>query len=222
VDSLKIGIQMKTNFQKLAGYCLVIGSILMVLTMVLHPSGGNLEHIIKISKVLIISHSIAIFSIPFIAFGFYGVSETLRTNSKISYLGFTFVGFSLVAVMLAGSINGLILPMYVSKFHSETVQNLETIKLIINYGSKFNKAMDFIFIVGYSIAMFIWSVVIIQTSKQPRWLGFYGFILLAFVIIGFLIEFDFISVWGFRIYIFGIVSWIILAGFFMIKPQKVS
>lgn len=213
---------MKTNFQKLAGYSLVISSVLMVLTMALHPSGGNLEHIIKISKVLIISHSIAIFSIPFVAFGFYGLSETLQTNSKISYLGFTFVDFSLVAIMQAGSINGLILPMYASKFHNETGQNLETIKLIINYGSKFNKAMDFIFIGGYLIAMFIWSVIIIQTSKLPRWIGFYGFGLIAFVIIGFLLQFDFISVWGFRIYIFGVVSWIISAGFFIIKPQKSS
>lgn len=213
---------MKINFQKFAGYSLVIGSVLMVLTMVLHPSGGNLEHIFKISQVLIISHSIAIFSIPFVAFGLFGLSETLQTSSKISYLGFTFVGFSLVAVMLAGSINGLILPMYISKFYSETEQNLETINLIINYGSKFNKAMDFIFIVGYSIAMLIWSVIIIQTSKLPHWIGFYGFGLIAFVIIGFLLQFNFISVWGFRIYIFGIVSWIVLTGFFMIKPQKVS
>jgi hypothetical protein len=211
---------MKTSFQKLAGDCLVVGSALMVLTMVLHPSGGNLEHIFKISKVLIISHSIAIFSIPFIAFGLYGLSETLQTNSKIAYLGFAFVSFSLVAVMLAASINGLILPMYLSKFHSETGQNLETVKLIIGYGSKFNKAMDFIFIAGYSIAMFIWSIIILQTSKLPRWMGFYGLFLLVFVIIGFLLQFDFISVWGFRIYIFGIVSWIILAGFFMINLKK--
>lgn len=213
---------MKTNFQKLAGYSLVISSILMILTMVLHPSGGSLEHILKISKVLMISHSIAIFSIPFIAFGFYGLSETLQTSSKISYLGFSFVGFSLVAVMIAGSINGLILPMYASKFHNETGQNLETVKQIINYGSKFNKAMDYVFIDGYSIAMLIWSVIIIQTSKLHRWLGIYGFVLIAFVIIGFLLDFDFISVWGFRIYIFGIVSWIVLAGFLMIKQQKVS
>ncbi len=213
---------MEKSFQKFAGYSLIIGSILMVLTMVLHPSGGNLAHIIKISKVLIMSHSIAIFSIPFVAFGFYGLSKTLQTNSKISYLGFTFVGFSLVAVMLAASINGLILPMYASKFPNETGQNLETVKLIISYGSKFNKAMDYIFIGGYSISMLIWSVVIFQTSQLPRWLGFYGCIILVCVIVGFLLDFDFISVWGFRIYIFGIVSWIILAGFFMVKPSKAS
>lgn len=213
---------MENKFQKYAGYSLIMGSILMVLTMVLHPSGGDLEHIVRISKVLIFTHSIAIFSLPFVAFGFYGLSESLEINNKISYLGFAFVGFGLVAVMLAASINGLILPMYALKFRNETAQNLETIKLIISYGSTFNKAMDYIFIGGYSIAMFIWSLLIIQTSKLPRWIGFYGFILLAFVIVGFLLQYNFISVWGFRIYIFGIVSWIILVGFFMKSLKNAS
>lgn len=213
---------MEKSFKKFAGYSLIIGSVLMILTMVLHPTGGNLEHIIKISNVLMITHSIAIFSIPFVAFGFYGLSKNLVTDSKTSYLGFTFVIFGLIAVILAASINGLILPMYSSKFQNETGQNLEALKLIISYGSTFNKAMDYIFMGGYSIAMLIWSVVIILTSKLPRWIGFYGLILLAFVIIGFLLQFNFISVWGFRIYVFGIVSWIILAGFFMMSRKKTS
>lgn len=213
---------MEKSFKKFAGYSLIIGSVLMILTMVLHPTGGNLEHIIKISNVLMITHSIAIFSIPFVAFGFYGLSKNLVTDSKTSYLGFTFVIFGLIAVILAASINGLILPMYSSKFQNETGQNLEAMKLIISYGSTFNKAMDYIFMGGYSIAMLIWSVVIILTSKLPRWIGFYGLILLAFVIIGFLLQFNFISVWGFRIYVFGIVSWIILAGFFMMSRKKTS
>ncbi|GGD71083.1 hypothetical protein GCM10011514_38980 [Emticicia aquatilis] len=211
---------MKTTFTKFAGYCLVIGSVLMILTMVLHPAGGDLEHIVSISNVLIISHSIAVFSVPFVAFGFYGLSENLTTNNRLSYLGFAFIVFALFAAMMAASINGLILPMYASKFSTESGQNLENVKLIISYGSKFNKAMDYIFIWGYSIAMFIWSVIIIQTSKLPRWIGFYGFILLAFVLLGFLLEYNFISVWGFRIYIFGIVSWIVLAGIFMTSKRS--
>ncbi len=211
---------MKTTFTKFTGYCLVIGSVLMILTMVLHPAGGDLKHIIKISNVLIISHSIGILSMPFVLFGFYGLSENLLTKNRLSYLGFAFIIFSLIAGMMAASINGLILPMFASKFSTESGQNLETVKLIISYGSKFNKAMDYIFISGYSIAMFIWSFIIIQTSKLSHWIGFYGFILLAFVIIGFIVEFNFISVWGFRIYIFGIVSWIILAGIFMAKSKN--
>lgn len=213
---------MKTSFQKFSGYSLIIGSIMMVLTMVLHPVGCNLDHIIKVSKLIIVSHSLAIFSIPFIGFGFLGLSKSLETPTKMAYLGFMFIIFGLFAVMMAASINGLILPMYALEFSNETGQKLEIVKLIIAYGSKFNKAMDYIFICGYSAAMLIWSVIIIQTSKLPRWIGFYGITLLGLTLIASIMKFNFISVWGFRFYIFGIVSWILVIGFMMLNRKYTS
>jgi hypothetical protein len=213
---------MEKQLQKLAGYCLMIGSILMVLTMVLHPSGGSIEHIIKISKVAILAHSIAIFSLPFIAIGFYGLAKTLKTNNHLSLLGLAFVGFGLVAVMLAAALNGLILPMYVLKNQHQTGQNLETLKLIIRYGTTFNAAMDFIFIAGYSIAMLLWSIIITKTAILPRWIGVYGICLLILSIIALIFQFNFISVTGFTIYIFGIVSWIVLAGYFMANQKQIA
>jgi hypothetical protein len=209
---------MEQQFQKLAGYCLIIGSILMVLTMALHPSGGDIEHIIKISKVAITAHSIAIFSLPFVAIGFYGLAQILKTDNHLSLLGLAFVGFGLVAIMLAAALNGLILPMYVLKNQGQTGQNLETLKLIIRYGSTFNAAMDFIFIAGYSIAMLLWSIIILKTAILPRWIGIYGIGLLVVCIIAHISHFNFISVTGFAIYVFGIVSWIVLIGYFMVKP----
>ena len=208
---------MEKEFQKLAGYCLIIGSVLMVFTMVLHPTGGNIEHIVKISKLAIISHSIGILSVPFIAFGFWGLAQHLNTESKLSYLAYTFIFFGLVAIMLAAALNGLILPMYTLSHQNEMGQNLETVKLILNYDTTFNAAMDYIFIVAYSIAMFLWSIIIYKTAVLPRWTGIYGFILLAFALIALYLKLNFISVTGFTIYVLGIVSWIILMGWLMVK-----
>ena len=131
----------------------MIGSFLMVVTMVLHPSGGNFEHLLKIYKVAIIAHSIAIFSIPFICFGFYGLSIALLSKSKISFLAFSMSCFGLLAAMIAAAINGLALPFYVLQHAQDVEPNLSTIKLILNYGSNLNKSMDYIFIVGSSLSM---------------------------------------------------------------------
>ncbi len=208
---------MEKSFQKAAGYCLIIGSLLMVLTMVLHPSGGSLEHIVKISKIAIISHSIGILSVPFIAFGFWGLSTALKTESNLSFLAFIFLAFGLLAIMLAAALNGLILPIYAMNHQNEVGQNLETVKLIIKYDTTFNAAMDYIFITFYSIAMGIWSAIIIKTAILPQWTAFYGFILLIFALIAFFFKLNFISVTGFTIYILGIVSWIISMGWFLVK-----
>jgi hypothetical protein len=210
---------MEKKFQQLAGYCLLIGSLLMVMTMVLHPAGGNIEHIVKISKLAVISHSIAILSIPFTAFGFYGLAKLLKTESRFSFLALAIIGFALVAVMLAALLNGLVLPMYVLKNTSQSVQNLESVKLIITYGTTFNAALDYVFIAGYSIAMFIWSFIIIKTAALPKWHGFLGIALVVISILGAILQLNFISVTGFTVYVFGIVSWIVIAGYLLITSK---
>ncbi len=100
----------ETEFIKTAGICLLIGALLATLAMTLHPNGGNIEHIIKIKSVLAFSHSVAIFCLPLIGFGFWGLSKILETKSKISTLAFFIFSFGLFAAMIAATINGLTLP----------------------------------------------------------------------------------------------------------------
>lgn len=208
---------MEKSFQKFAGYSLILSAVLMTLTMVLHPSGGDIEHILKMAKVAIIAHSLAIFCLPFVAYGFYGLTLTLQTPSKISLLGFMFCCFALLAGMIAATINGLTLPFFVIKFPNETGQNLEAMKLIINYGSFINKPMDYIFIGGLTLAIGIWSVLIIQHNVFSKWLGYFGIILVFLAAIAILFNFNFTNLFGFRIYVFSMVSWIVSAGWLMIK-----
>jgi hypothetical protein len=210
---------MEKGFQKLAGYCLMFGSLLMVLTMVLHPTGGDIEHILKIANIGIISHSIGILSVPFTAFGFWGLAHRLQTSNRFSFLAFGFISFGLVAIMLAAAINGLVLPMYVIKQQHRIGQNLEAVKLIINYNTTFNAAMDYIFIAGYAIAMFIWSIIIIKTRLLPRWMGFLGLVLLICTMVAVFLQLNFISVRGFTIYVLGMVSWLISCGWHMAKGK---
>jgi hypothetical protein len=211
---------MENRFQKLSGYSLMIGSFLMIVTMVLHPSGGNFEHLLKIYKVAIIAHSIAIFSIPFVSFGFYGLSVALQTKSKISFSAFAISSFGLIAAMIAAAINGLTLPFYVMQHAQDVEPNLSTVKLILNYGSNLNKSMDYIFIGGSSLSMALWSAIILRNTIFPKWIGYYGLLLVLLAIIGFALNVNFINLIGFRIYIFGMSSWIVLVGYLLAYPKE--
>ncbi len=208
---------MNTNFKKAAGYSLIIGSILMVLTMVLHPSGGNVTHIMETNDTIIISHAIAIFSLPFIAFGFYGLTSLLLNDSKVSFLAFCFALFALIAGMLAAAINGLVLPMFVEKYFNEFEQNKNTLNPIIRYGFMLNKSMDYILLTGILISILMWSVLIIRGNNIPKWVGYYGMILCILALFGAIIGFDFIYLAGFRIIILCVAGWVILAGWVMRK-----
>ncbi len=208
---------MEKSFQKFAGYSLILSSVLMTLTMILHPSGGDIEHILKMAKVAITAHSLAIFCLPFVAYGFYGLTMILQTPSKISLLGFIFCCFGLVAGMIAATINGLTLPSFVMKFPNETGQNLEAMKLILNYGFFINKPMDYIFIGGLTLAIGIWSILIITSNIFSKWLGYFGIFLVLLATIATLFSFNFTNLFGFRIYVFSLVSWVVLVGYMMTK-----
>lgn len=181
--------------------------------MILHPAGGTSEHIVAKSAITIISHSIGILSVPVVGFGFYGLAKKLRVDNQLSYLGLAFAGFALVSILMAGVLNGLVLPLYTSKNIDQITQNSELVRQLIKYNLTFNATLDYVFIGGYSIAMLIWSALILQTAILPRWLGYMGLALVGITLTGTIARLNFISVTGFTIYIFGIVSWIVIAGF---------
>jgi protein-S-isoprenylcysteine O-methyltransferase Ste14 len=63
---------MNNSFEKKAGIALVVFTILLVFTMVLHPAGGSVEHLISITGIIVTTHAIAILSLPFGWMGFWG------------------------------------------------------------------------------------------------------------------------------------------------------
>ena len=173
-----------------------------------------MEHITHVKTAIVFSHSLAIFCLPFIGFGSWGLSVLLQTPNRMSMLAFFVFGTGLVAAMIAASINGIVLPYFVERYHHSDIDEA-VLKAILSYGHYFNAAMDYIFISACVFAIGVWSVIIVMKAQLPKWIGYYGFIIIAFGLIGIFKNFNFISVLGFRIFIFGLVSWLVLAGVLM-------
>lgn len=211
---------MKTNFHKSTGLSLTIGSFLAIATMILHPSGGNIDHIIQVSTPIKMTHALAIFCLPFILFGFYGLTMKLSDKWKLSTLAFTIIAFGLFAVMLAALFNGLALPYFLDQYSENLDQNMTTIKPIVNYGFAINKALDYVFIVSFCAAISMYSLIIINSKKLPRWIGYFGLIILIFAIIGATTNFVFTSLTGFRIFVFSMAAWVLCAGVLLITLNK--
>lgn len=205
-----------------AGRSLIAGSILTFVTMALHPSGGSLEHIVRIYHLIVFSHALAILSLPLLTMGFWGLSTRLLTPGGLSLLAFFTVLFGLVAVMLAGLFNGLVLPFFAARQLGQTGAALNTVKLIVHYGSTINRALDYVFIAAIFIAIGLWSGLILQTNRLPRWLGYGGLLLVGVVGLGAITRFDFIGLAGFRLLIFGLVGWIVSAGFALSRKSLAS
>lgn len=210
---------MEKQFKKASGICLSLGAALATLTMAMHPVGGSLAEIARKKGIFIFSHSLAIISIPFICFGFWGLATALATKSRISFLAFAIVSFGLIAVMIAGTVNGFVLPMFASAYSGSTVDGT-ILQSIRDYGWLLGISMDYIFIVALSLAMVIWSCIVITTGQLSKWLGYYGLLIVIVTTVGLLMKFNFTSVFGFGLFIFSLVSWKIIAAILLIISSK--
>jgi hypothetical protein len=211
---------MEKQFKKASGISLLTGAVLATLTMAIHPVGGSLAEIAGKKEIFIVSHILALISIPFIAFGFWGLATALATKSRISFLAFSVTCFGLIAVMIAGTVNGFVLPMFASNYSGSTVDGA-VLHAIRNYGWLIGTSMDYIFLIALSLAIVIWSLIITATGELSKWLGYYGLLIVVVTMLGLLMKFNFTSALGFGLFIFSLVSWKIIAAILlMITPSK--
>ncbi|MEO8404947.1 MAG: hypothetical protein ABI480_10135 [Chitinophagaceae bacterium] len=213
---------MNNKFEYRCGTSLIIASLLMVVTMVMHPAGGSIEYLWKISSMIMITHSIALISVPFGLLGFWGLTKRLDSGNILSIGAFITMGLGTIAVMCAAAVNGLVLPLFINHYRDSTPEKISAIKPFLNYNISLNHAFDLIYIGAACGAILLWSIVVLKTGRMPKWFGWLG-ILLAFIAIGSMIAgFIFFSLTGFRIFIFGFVVWTILAGFFLRKEYLIT
>lgn len=206
--------------QKSAGLALILGSFLMIVTMVLHPAGGNFEHLVKIFNIIVISHSLAILSIPFSLIGFRGLQRRLGQAPLLSTSAFAIMVVGLGAGVAAAAINGLALPLFVRRYAEAPEEMMETIRLILNYGSSLNHAFDFILIGAVCLSMLLWSLAILITKDLPGWIGFLGITLSLAAFVMIVWGFHFVDLHGFRLFIFGWMVWVLSVGVVMMRSPE--
>src|SRR4030095_13213999 len=116
---------MNNLFERKAGIALIAFTVLLVLTMVMHPAGGSVEHLIRITPLIITTHAIAIFSLPFGLIGFWGLTRRIGTDNFWSMLAFSSICFGLIAAMLAAATNGLVMPMFLDGYKDASAETIE-------------------------------------------------------------------------------------------------
>lgn len=202
---------MEIYSNKLSGLCLLIGSLMAVLTMLLHPMGGSIEHIVKIKGVLIFSHSLAILCMPLIAFGLWGLSKALETENRVSVLSLFIALFGLGAATLAAIINGLVLPQFAANYVGSGVE-ADYLRPVLDYGRYFNKSLAYIFMAAITASILLWSLVIIAKGQLSKWLGYYGLMVSIFGMIALFSASNMTSVHLFSAFVFGMTSWLVIVG----------
>jgi|SRR5450432_551361 hypothetical protein len=205
---------MEIQFEKNAGIALIVFTLLMVFTIVLHPAGGSFEHLLKITTMIIVSHSIAILSLPLAALGFWGLTKKIGDRYFLSLLAFAFICLGLITALMAAATNGLVLPLFIQKFKDATPD--------LKYNTAVNNAFDYIYSAALCIAMLLWSIAILQYKKLPVWLGWLGIAVCIFTVLLVVGGYALSSLQGLRFFVSGMVLWIFSAGILLSYSGKQS
>ncbi|WP_138991013.1 hypothetical protein [Larkinella sp. C7] len=209
---------MNHRFFVVSGYCLLVGTLLLVGTMVLHPAGGSPDHIRRITPLLMGSHALAIGSLPLLGFGCYGLAIRLASPSRLATLALITLFFGLLAGLIAATINGLTLPLFVAN-QPDTIAEQSQVKLIIRYGFLINKPMSYILMTCVTVSVGIWSALLLRRNDLPRWLGYGGVGLVGLGLLGVVLGYDFHGVGGFRLFVFALAGWLAGGGVLLIRTR---
>lgn len=211
---------MGTAVTKTEGICLLIGCFLMFITMVMHPTGGDMAHLLEIWVLAVASHSIAIASIPFVAVGFSGLQRRLRAADFLSKMGYAILLTGLVAVMIAAALNGLVYPIYVDIYAEASESTIDSLEGVMRYGFAMNRAFDYIFMAAVCGSTLLWSIAIIRTKSFPAWLGYVGLVLSVAALGAWSFGFDFVDLQGLRIFVLGWIVWSVIVGYLLLFSRN--
>jgi hypothetical protein len=201
------------NHQKSGGAAWIAGSVMMLVTMSLHPTGHDLataatfEHGAFMARA---THALALLSLPFSFLGALALMRRLGTPA--STLGTVFFGHALAAVMLAAIASGFVAPeLFAARLASEGTTR-DGFGLLLHYNSELNQACAKVYVLGSALALFSWSFAVLRTRFFAAALGWSGVLLAGACALALVSGHLRLDVHGFGAVVLGQAVWMISAG----------
>ena len=203
---------MKDN--RLGALALILGAISGIITLTFHPAGGahrvtpaQFEILIA---VVIGVHALAIAGLPFSFLGTLALSRQIDSPNRVAIVALVIYGFSLVAIMAAATMSGLVTPGILRHMVAND-SGSEQWRMLMEYTHSINQGFARIGAVGSSLAIILWSVTILTRRSLHYGLGIYGLLVGLGILVALFAGGLDLEVHGFRIITFAQSVWFIIA-----------
>jgi hypothetical protein len=212
---------MKDN--RLGAVALILGAVSGIITLVFHPTGGP-HHIApaqfeKLIAVVIGVHALAITGLPFSFLGAFALSRRLDSPNRLALLALVIYGISLIAIIAAATMSGLVTPPILRQIVAHNAAS-EQWRVLMEYNHFINQGFAQIGAVGSSLAIVIWSIVMVTRRTFPIAIGIYGFLLGIAIVVALIAGQLNLEVHGFGLITFTQALWFILAATFLWRLEK--
>ena len=200
------------NRDRTSGIAIILGAVSFVVTMALHPTGGDFDHILKIAPVVVGTHSLALASLALATIGFLGLTVRLGAAKVLARAGMVTFAFGTIAAMFAAVLNGLALPAFVRHHAESDPATLDLVRLVLGYNHALNASFAQVFMAATAVAVVFWSIAIVMTRALPRWAGIVGGTAGVGALGMLLVGAIGVDVHDFGLFVFGYSAWAILIG----------
>lgn len=170
-----------------AAAALTCGSLAVLTTMVLHPTGVDAMHNASVGAPNTLSravHALAIAAMPLLLAGMAAVSWRLRARVELAVLAYAAYLLGVVAVMMAAAISGFIAPSLADAIPSLTGAAREMAMQQFHYTGSLNQAFAKIYVCLAGSAFLLWSLAMRDTGNFPRALSWLGIVVGVVQLVG--------------------------------------
>lgn len=204
---------------------LIITSVLMVAFMAIHPTlqSHELHDVVTgLSRVAVFNGfvhgtlcALAVLSIV----GYWGLSERLGLGWTLVRAGLAFYAFSIVAGVLAGTINGFVITALAKSYKQVPPEKWEAVRPLLVLCHEANAALARMDVVGGSLAIFAWSIALAHRSGSARWLGWMGLVIGVAPVAALALGKLPMTVHGFGAFVVLQAVWGVMAGVHMLRGR---
>jgi hypothetical protein len=200
---------------RMSGLALISGTVGMIITMSLHPTGHFAEAQLEpMVHMLIAVHALALACMPVMFLGAWGLSRCLASPNRLAVAGMVLYTFALLAAMNAAVADGLVTPNLFRQIVASagTPSAIDTWRMMSRYNFYVNQAYAQVFVAASSVAIVLWSASTWRRRKPTGGLGIYGCILGPVTLLALFSGHLNLDAHGFGTVIFGQAAWFIVAG----------
>jgi hypothetical protein len=201
---------------RLSGIALIAGSVGMIITMGLHPSGhvapAQMEPMLRM---LIAVHALALASVPVMFLGAWGLVRRRGMGAdRMDIAGLVLYAFALIQVANAAVADGLVTPGVLRQMAASAgnAAAIDGWKMISHYNFFVNQGYAQVFVAASSVAILLWSVAMLRKRDLSQGLGIYGCVLGAITLLALLSGHLRLDTHGFGAVALGQSIWFIIAG----------
>jgi hypothetical protein len=164
---------------RMSGLALIVGSVGVLLTLGLHPSGRGIidpTTYMAVTRRLMEVHSIALLSLPLWFLGAHGLSRRLAAAGHAAIVPLTFYGFGMAAMLSGVICDGLVMPGLARQIVNTSPNTSQGWRIAFNANELVAITFVHVFLVASSLAIIFWSIMIARKGALARGLGYFGLV----------------------------------------------